>query len=225
MIPNLSTQQRRRHADARLQGVPDAAGRDHHRRRRSAAGGLPPHRHRCRILATSAAWARRSDAPASRARRGLHRDQDLDQRLRLRRDAARVREGLEKARRRADRPVDPAPAAAFGFRPHHRSISRARAPAGRRQGSGDRHQQFHAAPSGAAAGRGRYRAGGQPDRAAPYLPAARAAAPAREARHPDPGLGPNWRHYLLPARLRQEHARRTPRSGRLPNATASPRRR
>ena len=36
-------------------------------------------------------------------------DQDLDQRLRLRRDAARVREERGQARRRADRSADPAP--------------------------------------------------------------------------------------------------------------------
>ena len=47
-----------------------------------------------------------------RPRRGLPRDQDLDQRLRLRRDAARVRQERRQARRRPDRPADPAPGAA-----------------------------------------------------------------------------------------------------------------
>ena len=48
--------------------------------------------------------------------RGLPRDQDLDQRLRLRRDAARLREERPQARRRPDRPADPAPGAAVGVR-------------------------------------------------------------------------------------------------------------
>src|SRR5437763_498520 len=41
----------------------------------------------------------------------------LDQRLRIRRDPARVREERREARSRPDRPADPAPAAAVGVRP------------------------------------------------------------------------------------------------------------
>jgi len=42
--------------------------------------------------------------------------------LRIRPDAARVREERPKARRRADRPADPAPGAAVGVRPDPRGL-------------------------------------------------------------------------------------------------------
>ena len=57
-------------------------------------------------------------------RRRLHRDQDLDQRLRLRRDAARLRQERGQARRRAARPADPAPGAARGVRADARRPTR-----------------------------------------------------------------------------------------------------
>ena len=57
-----------------------------------------------------------------RPRRGLPRDQDLDQRLRLRRDAARLRQERRQARRRPDRPADPAPGAAVRLRQDARGL-------------------------------------------------------------------------------------------------------
>ena len=47
--------------------------------------------------------------------RGVHRDEGLDQRLRVRRDPARVRQERPQARRRPDRPASPAPGATSAF--------------------------------------------------------------------------------------------------------------
>ena len=75
------------------------------------ADRLPAHRHRRRVR--QRARGRRGHPPLRRRpRRGLHRDEGLDQRLRLRRHPARVRQERRQARRRPDRPADPAPAAA-----------------------------------------------------------------------------------------------------------------
>ena len=49
-----------------------------------------------------------------------------------------------QARRRPDRPADPAPAAAGGVRPHARRLPGAREAARRRQGARDRREQLHA---------------------------------------------------------------------------------
>ena len=71
-----------------------------------------------RHIDTAAAYGNEREVGEAVARlrrrpvRGLHRDQDLDQRLRVRRDAARLREERRQARRRPDRPADPAPGAA-----------------------------------------------------------------------------------------------------------------
>ena len=53
-----------------------------------------------------------------RPRRRLRRDQGVDQRLRVRRHPARLRQERRQARRRSHRPADPAPAAAPAVRPH-----------------------------------------------------------------------------------------------------------
>ena len=76
-------------------------------RERLSAGSTPPP-----PTATSA----RSATPWARFRAGplrdLPGDEGLDLRLRLRRDAARVRQERGQARRRADRSADPSPGAA-----------------------------------------------------------------------------------------------------------------
>ena len=82
---------------------------------------LPPHRHR-RRLRQRARGRRGGRRLRPRPLRGLPRDEDLDLRLRLRRDAARVREERRQARRRADRPADPPPGAALGVRPDPRGL-------------------------------------------------------------------------------------------------------
>ena len=74
---------------------------------------------------------------------GLHRDQDLDQRLRLRRDAARLRQERRQARRRPDRPADPAPGAAVRLRQDARGLPGAGEAARGRQGPRHRRQQLH----------------------------------------------------------------------------------
>ena len=160
---------------------------------------LPPRRHRRRLR--QRARGRRGHPPfRARPRRGVHRDQGLDQRLRLRRNAARLRQERGQARRRADRPLAPAPAAALGVRPHARRLPGARDAARRRPGARHRRQQLHARAPRPPARRGLRRAGREPDRGPPLLPADRAAAPPRRARHPDPGLVADRRHHLLPGR-------------------------
>ena len=54
--------------------------------------------------------------------------------------------------------------------------------------------------------RRRGRPGGQPDRAAPLLPAARGAGVQRRARHRDPSLVTDRRHHLLPRGRAHQHA-------------------
>ena len=105
----------------------------------------------------------------------LRRDQGLDHRLRLRPDAARLRQERRQARHRPDRPADPAPGAAGRVRAHHRRLPGAGDAAGRRQGPRDRGQQLHARPPVRADGGHVGGAGGEPDRGAPLLPAVRAA--------------------------------------------------
>ena len=155
--------------------------------------------------------------------RGLHRDQDLDQRLRLRRDAARLREERRQARGRPDRPADPAPGAAVGVRQDPGGVPRAGDAAGGRQGPRHRGQQLHGRPPHRAAGEGDRRAGGQPDRGPPLLPAARGPGVRCRARHPDPGLVAHRRHHLLPRRQTTAAPSRTRSSARSPARTASPR--
>ena len=138
---------------------------------------------------------------------GLPGDQDLDQRLRLRRDAARLREERPQARRRADRPADPAPGAAVGVRPDPGGLPRPGDAARRRQGPRDRRQQLHGrAPHDASRPR-HGGAGGQPDRGPPLLPAARRAGLRRRARHPHAGVVTDRRHHLLPRRQPRQHPR------------------
>ena len=118
----------------------------------SPRDGLPPHRHRRRLR--QRARGRRGDPRLRRRpRRGLPRDQDLDQRLRLRRDPARLREERRQARRRPDRPADPPPGAALGLRPHARRLPRPGDAARRRQGPRHRRQQLHGRPPRPAARR------------------------------------------------------------------------
>ena len=147
-------------------------------RRDGAARRLPADRHRRRVR--QRARGRRGHPPLGRRPRGgVHRDQGLDQRLRLRRHPARLRQERRQARRRPARPADPAPAAAEPLRSDARRLPGAGEAARRRQGARDRRQQLHARAPRAAAARDDRRARGQPDRAAPLLPAARAAARAR----------------------------------------------
>ena len=169
---------------------------------------LPAHRHR-RGVRQRARGRRGHPQLRARPRRGLRRDQDLDQRLRLRRDAARLREERRQARRRPDRPADPAPGAALGLRQDPRGLPRARDAAGRRQGPRHRRQQLHGRPPHLAAGEGDRRAGGQPDRGPPLLPAARGPGVRCRARHPDPGVVADRRHHLLPRRQPRQHPART----------------
>ena len=118
--------------------------RDHRRRRGRAGDRLPPHRHRGGLR--QRARGRRGDPPLRAGpRRGLHRDQGLDHRLRLRRHAARLRQGDRQARRRAARPADPAPGAARRVRADHRRLQGAGEAVRRRQGPRDRRLQLHAA--------------------------------------------------------------------------------
>ena len=152
--------------------------------------------------------------------RGLRRDEDLDQRLRLRRDPARLRQERGQARGRPDRPADPAPGAARRVRPHHRRLPGAGEAPGRRQGPRDRRQQLHARPPGPAPRDDVGGAGGQPDRGAPLLPPVRGARGRRRARHPVPGVVTDRRHHLLPRRLPRQHPRRTRPSRRSPRRTA-----
>ena len=137
--------------------------------------------------------------------RGLPRDQDLDQRLRLRRDAARLREERRQARRRPDRPADPAPGAAVSastgpWRPT--APWRRCSPTARSAPSASATSWSSTSPR---CSKRHGRAGGQPDRGAPYFAAARGAGVRRRARHPDPGLVADRRHHLLPRRRAQQH--------------------
>ena len=173
-----------------------------------------------RRTATSARSAKAIAALRARPRRGLRRDQGLDQRLRVRRHPARLRQERRQARARPDRPADPPPGAAEPVRPHHRGLPGAGDAAGRRQGPRHRRQQLHARPPGPARGRRHRDPGGQPDRGPPLLPPARRARRQRRARHPHPGLVPHRRHHLLPRRQHGHPRWRTPPSSRSPRPTA-----
>ncbi len=96
-----------------LRCLPDAAGADAVRSPGGTRCRLPAHRHR-RGLRQRAPGRRSLPQLRNRPRRGLPRDQDLDQRLWLRPDAARLREERPQARRRPDRPAHPAPGPSFG---------------------------------------------------------------------------------------------------------------
>ena len=116
----------------------DPGRRPRRARRRATGTSTPPP-----PTATSARSARRSRSSGVDRVRRLPGDQDLDQRLRLRRDAARLREERRQARRRPDRPADPAPGAAVGVRQDPRGLPGAGDAARRRQGPRDRGQQLH----------------------------------------------------------------------------------
>ena len=184
-----------------------------------------------RHIDTAAAYGNEREVGEAIRRSGLdrvgdlRRDQGLDHRLRLRPDAARLRQERRQARHRPDRPADPAPGAAGRVRAHHRRLPGAGEAAGRRQGPRDRGQQLHARPPRPAAGGDLGRAGRQPDRGAPLLPAVRAARGRRRARDPVPGLVADRRHHLLPRRLPRQHPGRTRSSARSRRPTARRRRR
>ena len=146
---------------------------------------------------------------ASGRLRRVPRDQDLDLRLRLRGDTARLREERRQARRRADRPAHPPPGPAERLRPHAGRLPGAGDAARGRQGPRDRRQQLHGRPPHRAARPRRRRPRRQPDRAAPVLPAAGGPGLRRRARHPHPGLVTDRRHHLLPRQRAHQHARRT----------------
>ena len=142
-----------------------------------------------------------------RARGGVPRDEGLDQRLRLRRHTAGLRQERRQAWRRPARPADPASSAAEPFRPHPRRLPGARATARRRQGARYRREQLHARAPRSVTRRDVGRSGCQPNRAPSILSADRAAAGAGRERHLDPGVITDRRHHLLPGR-REEHIRR-----------------
>ena len=77
---------------------------------------------------------------------GVRGDQDLDQRLRLRPDPARLREERPQARGRPDRPADPAPGAAVGVRVDAGGLPGVGDAARRREGPRHRGQQLHGRP-------------------------------------------------------------------------------
>ena len=145
-------------------------------------------------------------ASGARPLRRLPRDQDLDLRLRVRGDAARVREERRKARRRPDRPAHPPPGPAQRLRPDARGLPGARDVARRWQGPRDRRQQLHGRPPHHAARPRRRRPRRQPDRGAPLLRPARGPGLRRRARHPHPGLVADRRDHLLPRERAHQHA-------------------
>ena len=205
----LDAEQRRRAARPRPRRLPDAARRDPRRRPRPRS--TPGYRH----IDTAAAYGNEREvgeavrALRPRPLRRLPRDQDLDQRLRLRRDAARLREERRQARRRPDRPADPAPGAA---RAPSTGPSR---PTGRWRRCSP---TARSAPSASATSwsttsptlldRADGRPGRQPDRGAPVLRPAGGPGLRRRARHPHPGLVADRRHHLLPRRRAHQHPRR-----------------
>ena len=138
------------------------------RRRNSPTGRLSTHRHR-RRLRQRARCRRRHPAQRRRPRRRVHRDQGVDQRLRLRPDSPRLRQERRQARRRPDRPAHPPPSPPEPVRSHHRCLQGARDPARRRQGPRHRGQQLHARPPRSTHRRDHGDPGRQPDRGPPLL--------------------------------------------------------
>ena len=220
--PEPGTEQRRHDARPRARRLPDAPRRDPRRRPRRTRRRVPAHRHRGGLR--QRAPGRRGGAQLRAGPLGgVPGDQDLDQRLRIRRDAARLREERPQARRRPDRPADPAPGAAVGVRADPRGLPCPGDAARRRQGPRDRGQQLHGrAPHHAARSR-HGGAGGQPDRVPPLLPAARRAGLRRRARHPHAGVVTDRRHHLLPRRQPRQHARGPGHRQTSPRPTARPR--
>ena len=143
---------------------------------------LPARRHR-RCLRQRAPGRRRPPPLRARPQRGVHRDQDVDQRLRLRGDAARVRQERRQARRRQ---LDllllhqPVPARSTP-RSRLKALETLLADGGPR----DRRQQLHARAPRPPAGTHRGGPGRQPGRAAPLLHPA-----GRPARQPPTGSSP-----------------------------------
>ena len=194
-------EQRRRDARPRPRRLPDPAGGDPRRRRARRCGAAtgtstPPPR-----TATSARSARRSATPAC-ARDEVFietkiwiSDYGYDETLHA------FEKSAAQARRRPDRPADPAPGAA-----RRRSTGPSR-PTGRWRRCSP---TARSAPSASATSwsstshgcstRRDGRARGQPDRGPPLLPAARGAGLRRRARHPHPGLVADRRHHVLPRR-------------------------
>ena len=158
-------------------------------------------------MAMSARSAR-AFAARHRPQRRLHRDEGLDQRLRLRRDAPRIREERGQAGRRADRPADPAPAAADRVRPDARGLPGARDVARRRQGARDRRQQLHARAPRVAAGASLGRSCREPDRVHPYFQQTATRSAARRARDRHAGVVADRRHHVLPRGLAEADLRR-----------------
>jgi hypothetical protein len=135
-------------------------------------------------------------APAWPART-FHRDQGVGHRLRLRRDAARLRQGSGQARYRDHRPAAPAPAAHRGLRSHDRGVSGAGEAARRRSRARDRRQQLHPEDPRALPAQGYGRAGREPDRTPPVLHAGCQREGQRRRGHPYPGVVADRRHHPL----------------------------
>src|ERR1700733_6179758 len=101
-----------------------------------------------RHIDTAAAYGNEREVGEGSSRRAgalgdLPGDEDMDQRLRLRADAARLREERRKARRRSDRPAPAAPGAPVRVRSDTGGVPCAGDAARRRQGPRHRGEQLH----------------------------------------------------------------------------------
>ena len=154
-----------------------------------------------------------------RPRGGVPGDEGLDQRLRLRRDAARVRQERRQARRRPARPADPAPGAALGA-----STGRSRPTARwRRCWPTARSARSASATSCSTTSPAARRAptvvpAVNQIEVHPYFAQPEVQALRRRARHPHAGVVADRRHHLLPRRRAHQHPRRTRRIAEIAEA-------
>ncbi|CAA9325938.1 MAG: oxidoreductase of aldo/keto reductase family, subgroup 1, partial [uncultured Friedmanniella sp.] len=174
---------------AGVRRLPDPAGRDRGRRHQRARGRLPADRHRAG-LPERGGRRRRAGRLRGRPRRRVHHHQADQQRAGLRQDHGGVRRQHDQARHRRARPV-PDPLAAADVRPVRRHLARLREAAGRRPDPLHRGVELRDRALRAAGRRDQRGPGRQPDRAAPAVPAGRAARLPRGARHPHRVLGPD----------------------------------
>ena len=194
--------EQRRHVSRRgPRRLPKPARGDRHRRRDRTEHGLPPHRHG-RGLRQRASGRRRHAPLRHPPRRDLRHHQAVDQRLRLRGCAARLRRQPAPSQRRPRRPVPAAPARADRLRGDHRRLQGRGEDARRRPGARHRRLELRPGASPEPDRPHRRRAGGQPGRAAPVLHAARAPGGPRRAGHRHPGVVAARRRPRLQARRR-----------------------